>query len=142
MSPSNPSHLPAHAKCSVTTLHLELSTRTQPWHHNSSQLCLQRFHGTLLHGTNVSNQSALQTTGCVFRAMLHHVYRLMSGQSGVPEEFTTSGADWFRANNFTALPILLIDPLALYGYGDINIVPAVCHHSTSASPCRDRACRY
>ncbi|KAF1840902.1 FAD/NAD(P)-binding domain-containing protein [Cucurbitaria berberidis CBS 394.84] len=44
---------------------------------------------------------------------------------GVPDEFTVSGAEWFRQNNFTALPILLVNPVALYGYGDINIVPAL-----------------
>ncbi|CAE7011369.1 hypothetical protein P3342_003408 [Pyrenophora teres f. teres] len=46
-------------------------------------------------------------------------------KNGVPEEFTVSGAEWFRQNNFTALPILLVNPVALYGYGDINIVPAL-----------------
>lgn len=35
------------------------------------------------------------------------------------------GVQWFKANNFTALPQLLVNPLALYGYGDINVVPAV-----------------
>jgi hypothetical protein len=33
--------------------------------------------------------------------------------------------DWLRQNNFTALPILLVNPLAYYGYGDIRIVPIV-----------------
>ncbi|KAH9870321.1 hypothetical protein IAQ61_005795 [Plenodomus lingam] len=46
-------------------------------------------------------------------------------KNGVPDEFTVSGAEWFRINNFTALPILLVTPVALYGYGDINIVPAL-----------------
>ncbi|KAH7095623.1 hypothetical protein FB567DRAFT_34976 [Paraphoma chrysanthemicola] len=46
-------------------------------------------------------------------------------KNGVPEEFTVPGATWFRNNNFTALPILLVNPVALYGYGDINIVPAL-----------------
>jgi len=49
-------------------------------------------------------------------------------QNGTPDEFTVSGSQWFRRNNFTALPILLVNPVALYGYGDINIVPAVCHN--------------
>jgi hypothetical protein len=44
---------------------------------------------------------------------------------GVPDEFTVSGAERFRQNNFTALPTLLVNPVALGGYGDINIVPAV-----------------
>ncbi|KAF2131454.1 FAD/NAD(P)-binding domain-containing protein [Dothidotthia symphoricarpi CBS 119687] len=44
---------------------------------------------------------------------------------GVPDEFTVSGTQWFRQNNFTALPIVLVNPVALYGYGDINIVPAL-----------------
>jgi hypothetical protein len=53
-------------------------------------------------------------------------YRSLTQQQlGVPQEFTVSGAEWFRQNNFTALPILLVNPVALYGYGDINIVPAV-----------------
>lgn len=52
---------------------------------------------------------------------------LTASQQGVPEEFTVSGTEWFRQNNFTALPILLVNPVALYGYGDINIVPAVRH---------------
>lgn len=54
--------------------------------------------------------------------------RLTREQQGVPEEFTVSGTEWFRRNNFTALPILLVNPVALYGYGDINIVPAVRHY--------------
>lgn len=45
----------------------------------------------------------------------------------MPPEFTVSGAEWFRQNNFTALPLLLVNAVALYGYGDINIVPAVRH---------------
>jgi len=49
----------------------------------------------------------------------------MQEQDGVPDEFTVSGAEWFRQNNFTALPIILVNPVALYGYGDINIVPAL-----------------
>ena len=53
--------------------------------------------------------------------------RLMQEQNGVPDEFTVSVSEWFRQNNFTALPILLVNPVALYGYGDINIVPAVRH---------------
>jgi hypothetical protein len=36
-----------------------------------------------------------------------------------------SGAEWFDRNNFTALPVLVVNPLALYGYGDIRVVPAV-----------------
>jgi hypothetical protein len=57
------------------------------------------------------------------------MYRLLTPrQLGVPREFTVSGAEWFRQNNFTALPILLVNPVALYGYGDINIVPAVCYN--------------
>ncbi|KAH7385702.1 hypothetical protein BKA66DRAFT_461827 [Pyrenochaeta sp. MPI-SDFR-AT-0127] len=46
-------------------------------------------------------------------------------KQGVPDEFTVSGTEWFRRNNFTALPVLLVNPVALYGYGDINIVPAL-----------------
>ncbi|PVI02015.1 FAD/NAD(P)-binding domain-containing protein [Periconia macrospinosa] len=46
-------------------------------------------------------------------------------QRGVPKAFTVSGAEWFRSNNFTALPIIAVNPLALYGYGDINLVPAL-----------------
>lgn len=53
--------------------------------------------------------------------------RLMQEQDGIPHEFTLSGAEWFRQNNFTALPLLLVNAVALYGYGDINIVPAVRH---------------
>ncbi|KAF2728726.1 FAD/NAD(P)-binding domain-containing protein [Polyplosphaeria fusca] len=52
-------------------------------------------------------------------------YSVTSFKKGVPEELTVSGAEWFRANNFTAMPIVLVNPLALYGYGDINIVPAL-----------------
>jgi len=46
-------------------------------------------------------------------------------KNGVPEEFSVSGAEWFRKNNLTVLPSLLVNPVALYGYGDINIVPAL-----------------
>ncbi|EAT85674.1 hypothetical protein HBI56_142010 [Parastagonospora nodorum] len=46
-------------------------------------------------------------------------------KNGVPQELTVSGSEWFRMNNFTALPLLLVNPVALYGYGDINIVPAL-----------------
>lgn len=44
-------------------------------------------------------------------------------KKGVPDTLSVPAADWFRANNFTALPIALVDPLSLYGYGDIRIVP-------------------
>ncbi|KAF2654362.1 FAD/NAD(P)-binding domain-containing protein [Lophiostoma macrostomum CBS 122681] len=46
-------------------------------------------------------------------------------KNGVPEELTVPGVEWFHANNFTVLPLVLVNPLALYGYGDINIVPAL-----------------
>jgi hypothetical protein len=49
----------------------------------------------------------------------------MQEQNGVPANLTVSGTEWFKANNLTALPILLVNPLALYGYGDIRLVPAV-----------------
>jgi hypothetical protein len=65
--------------------------------------------------------------------------RLTQAQNGVPDEFTVSGAEWFRQNNFTVLPILLVNPVALYGYGDINIVPAVRHRPVSQLFCRDWA---
>jgi hypothetical protein len=54
----------------------------------------------------------------------------------VPDELSVPGIQWFKANNLTALPKLLVNPLALYGYGDINVVPAVsqgsmiCLHET------------
>jgi hypothetical protein len=46
-------------------------------------------------------------------------------QKGVPDELSVPGIEWFRAHNLTAMPEVLINPLALYGYGDINVVPAV-----------------
>ncbi|KAH6615223.1 hypothetical protein C7974DRAFT_61288 [Boeremia exigua] len=52
-------------------------------------------------------------------------YSVPNYKNGTPDEFTVSGSQWFRQNNFTALPILLVNPVALYGYGDINIVPAL-----------------
>ncbi|KAF2869651.1 hypothetical protein BDV95DRAFT_608490 [Massariosphaeria phaeospora] len=48
-----------------------------------------------------------------------------SFKKGVPADLTVSGAEWFRKNNFTVLPLLLVNPLALYGYGDIREVPAL-----------------
>ncbi|KAF2018538.1 FAD/NAD(P)-binding domain-containing protein [Aaosphaeria arxii CBS 175.79] len=48
-----------------------------------------------------------------------------SFKNGVPDEFSVTGTEWFVANNFTTLQQLLVNPLALYGYGDINIVPAL-----------------
>ncbi|KAF2477635.1 FAD/NAD(P)-binding domain-containing protein [Lindgomyces ingoldianus] len=48
-----------------------------------------------------------------------------SFKKGVPTELTVPGVEWFHNNNFTALPILLVNPLALYGYGDIRVVPAL-----------------
>lgn len=64
-------------------------------------------------------------------------------QNGTPDEFTVSGSQWFRQNNFTALPILLVNPVALYGYGDINIVPAVCDALCCMfAVCRDNACMF
>ncbi|OCK73380.1 FAD/NAD(P)-binding domain-containing protein [Lepidopterella palustris CBS 459.81] len=44
-------------------------------------------------------------------------------KNGVPDELTVSTVEWFSKNGFNALPILVVDPLALYGYGDIRIVP-------------------
>ncbi|KAF3043134.1 hypothetical protein E8E12_003302 [Didymella heteroderae] len=52
-------------------------------------------------------------------------YSVAGYKNGTPDEFTVSGSQWFRQYNFTALPILLVNPVALYGYGDINIVPAL-----------------
>jgi hypothetical protein len=46
-------------------------------------------------------------------------------KKGVPDNLTVSGSEWFKTNNFRALPVLLVNPLALYGYGDIREVPAV-----------------
>jgi hypothetical protein len=46
-------------------------------------------------------------------------------KNGVPEELTVSGVEWFHTNGFFALPLLLVNPLALYGYGDIRQVPIV-----------------
>lgn len=48
-----------------------------------------------------------------------------SYKKGVPDNLTVSGEDWFKTNNFTILPQLLVNPLALYGYGDIRVVPAL-----------------
>jgi hypothetical protein len=39
---------------------------------------------------------------------------------------TVPSVEWFATNGFYAIPILLVDPLALYGYGDLRIVPIVC----------------
>ncbi|KAF2435249.1 FAD/NAD(P)-binding domain-containing protein [Tothia fuscella] len=44
-------------------------------------------------------------------------------KNGVPENFTIPGAAWFAQNGFIALPLVLVNPLALYGYGDIRQVP-------------------
>lgn len=44
-------------------------------------------------------------------------------KSGVPESLTVPAAQWFRENNYTAIPIAIVDPIALYGYGDINNTP-------------------
>ncbi|KAF1956436.1 FAD/NAD(P)-binding domain-containing protein [Byssothecium circinans] len=46
-------------------------------------------------------------------------------KKGVPESLTVSGSEWFRTNNFTALPIALVNAVALYGYGDTRRVPAL-----------------
>lgn len=51
--------------------------------------------------------------------------RVTNYKNGVPDEFSVSGAEWFRRNNLTVLASLLVNPVALYGYGDINIVPAL-----------------
>lgn len=66
--------------------------------------------------------------------MLYRLGKLIHEQNGVPEEFTVSGAQWFRENNLTALPVLLVNPVALYGYGDINVVPAVRHELDPLEP--------
>ncbi|KAL5429097.1 hypothetical protein PMIN06_004729 [Paraphaeosphaeria minitans] len=46
-------------------------------------------------------------------------------KKGVPDSLTVSGQQWFKTNNFTVLPQLLVNPIALYGYGDIRVVPAL-----------------
>ena len=53
--------------------------------------------------------------------------KLILEQKAVPDSLTVSGAEWFKTNNFTVLPQLLVNALALYGYGDIRVVPAVSH---------------
>ncbi|KAF2098224.1 hypothetical protein NA57DRAFT_77016 [Rhizodiscina lignyota] len=51
--------------------------------------------------------------------------RVPNFKKGVPDEFTVPATQWFAENNFTALPVLLVEPLALFGYGDIRVVPAL-----------------
>jgi len=45
---------------------------------------------------------------------------LKFNQKGVPEEFAVPAAAWLLQNGFKALPVALINPLAVYGYGDIE----------------------
>jgi len=52
-------------------------------------------------------------------------YSVVNYKKGVPKSLAVSGEEWFRTNNFTVLSKLLVNPLALYGYGDIRAVPAV-----------------
>ncbi|MBE7182046.1 MAG: hypothetical protein INR71_12725, partial [Terriglobus roseus] len=41
----------------------------------------------------------------------------------MPRNLTQPAAQWFRERNFTAIPIVLTDALAFYGYGDIRETP-------------------
>lgn len=134
MSQSSPLHLPVHARCFATITQQAPSRPIRPWHHNSSQPYLQRSRDTLRCGINDSDPLVFPTTRYYSCVMFHQSGSLMQQQQGVPEEFTVSGTEWFRRNNFTALPILLVNPVALYGYGDINIVPAVRHYPSSTYP--------
>ncbi|OCL06637.1 FAD/NAD(P)-binding domain-containing protein [Glonium stellatum] len=44
-------------------------------------------------------------------------------KKGVPDELAVPSVEWFANNNFYAIPIVVVDALALYGYGDIRKVP-------------------
>jgi len=46
-------------------------------------------------------------------------------QNGVPAEFSVTTAEWLAANNFQALPVLIIRSMAAFGYGDFRQVPIV-----------------
>jgi hypothetical protein len=49
-----------------------------------------------------------------------------SCQNGVPQEFTVSTAQWLASNNFQALPVLFVQAMVAFGYGDLREVPIVC----------------
>jgi hypothetical protein len=132
MFPSNPLNWRVRGRCFATiTRQAQLKSTLLP-RRNSMLLCLQRFRDMWRCGINVSDLLVRPTTRCDSCAMLRKTGWLTWEQNGVPDEFTVAGSEWFRNNNFTALPILLVNPVALYGYGDINIVPAVRHEPTSA----------
>jgi hypothetical protein len=118
---------PAQGRCFGTITRLGRSTSLLRLRRNSSQPCPLRFHDTSSCGTSASRILVPQITRYDSCAMLRATVPLTQPQNGVPDEFTVSGAEWFRKNNFTVLPLLLVNPVALYGYGDINIVPAVRH---------------
>jgi hypothetical protein len=64
-----------------------------------------------------------------FTSYLHLMNVKIHGQSqkGVPQEFTVSTAQWLATNNFQALPVLFVQAMVAFGYGDLRQVPIVCH---------------
>lgn len=46
-------------------------------------------------------------------------------QNGVPAEFSVTCAEWLSTNNYQALPVLFVQAMVAFGYGDYREIPIV-----------------
>ncbi|KAK0126470.1 hypothetical protein ONS95_008067 [Cadophora gregata] len=50
-------------------------------------------------------------------------YSALRYKNGVPQELTVTTSQWLASNNFQALPVLFIQAMVAFGYGDLREVP-------------------
>ncbi|CZT08465.1 uncharacterized protein RCO7_08200 [Rhynchosporium graminicola] len=50
-------------------------------------------------------------------------YSALRYKDGVPQELTVTTSQWLARNNFQALPVLFVQAMVAFGYGDLREVP-------------------
>ncbi|KAL2072582.1 hypothetical protein VTL71DRAFT_11925 [Oculimacula yallundae] len=50
-------------------------------------------------------------------------YSALRYKNGVPQELTVTTSQWLASNNFQALPVLFVQAMVAFGYGDLREVP-------------------
>ncbi|KAH7364162.1 FAD/NAD-P-binding domain-containing protein [Rhexocercosporidium sp. MPI-PUGE-AT-0058] len=50
-------------------------------------------------------------------------YSALRYKNGVPQELTVTTAQWLASNNYQALPVLFVQAMVAFGYGDLREVP-------------------
>ncbi|KAG4428390.1 hypothetical protein IFR05_016129 [Cadophora sp. M221] len=50
-------------------------------------------------------------------------YSALRYKNGVPQELTVTTSQWLASNNYQALPVLFVQAMVAFGYGDLREVP-------------------